>query len=524
VYKVLLVDDERAILRGLRHVVPWEEFGFFIAAEARNGLAALNLLENGGFRLVVCDIRMPIVDGLTFIKSAKELDDGVRFVILTGYDDFAYLKEAVKLGVENYLLKPVDPDELSATLIMIGEKIEREPKHRGWNRHDPGLLKDNTLSRLIFGTISSSELLDKAELFDFDTKAERYTVAVLKHLVCSSQDEAECAADDFRVSCKKALDEAIDSRRQGVSFIDYHGEIVVILYGEDRRKQRDLLRYCLEEIRGSTGHGFFASVGTAVTSLMEAVESYRKAKKAQLYHIIDPDKVLYDCCEVDLGAEKPAGRIDYDESELARLMSSGSLGALHQWLDITYDKLLGTPGMTPDKVQSFSISLMLALLGDPKILLVGRINVFEDLKVFVDELACLNNSRELKNLVKGTAEKVYNSRRMHLDHCTPVVSSVLEFTGHHYREPLSLYEVAERFRINPAYLGQLFKKETGRIYSEYVNGLRIGEAKELLATSSLSAKVISLQVGYQNPNYFYRIFKKLVGISPSEFRSARAGT
>lgn len=177
-YRVLLVDDEPIICRGLRETIEWDSLGLEISGEAHNGTEALALICANQPHILITDIRMPGMDGIGLIKAVRELGIPIRIIILSGFSDYAFLKEAIRLSVDGYLLKPIDNDELISNLAGLVNNIEKEALRATQLYQGIELLRSNTLNRLVTNTIGRGEFEEKASFLDMSLTAERYLCAV----------------------------------------------------------------------------------------------------------------------------------------------------------------------------------------------------------------------------------------------------------------------------------------------------------------------------------------------------------
>ena len=177
-YRVIIVDDEPVIRRGLRETIEWDALGLEVAGEAADGAEALKLIREIRPEILITDIRMPEMDGIELIREVKKLELNIKITILSGYSDYDYLKAAIRLGVDNYLLKPIDNDELISNLKNAVSEIEKEAAISLQIRQGTVLLRSNTLRRLVTGNISPEELKEKAEFLHIPLDAERYLCAV----------------------------------------------------------------------------------------------------------------------------------------------------------------------------------------------------------------------------------------------------------------------------------------------------------------------------------------------------------
>lgn len=177
-YRVIIVDDEPVIRRGLRETIEWDALGLEVAGEAADGIEALKLIRETRPEILITDIRMPEMDGIELIREVKKLDLNIKITILSGYSDYDYLKAAIRLGVDNYLLKPIDNDELISNLRNAVDEIEKEAAVSLQIRQGTVLLRSNTLRRLVIGNINDEELREKAEFLRIPLEEDRYVCAV----------------------------------------------------------------------------------------------------------------------------------------------------------------------------------------------------------------------------------------------------------------------------------------------------------------------------------------------------------
>ncbi|MBS1408476.1 MAG: response regulator, partial [Oscillospiraceae bacterium] len=181
-YKVVIVDDEPVIRAGLRELLPWEELGMQIVFEAENGAAALDYLHTHRVEILITDIRMEVMDGLELIRQAKALYPQLHCVILTGFDDFAYTKAAIRLGIENYILKPVDEKELLETLSGIENKLMQEEKGETVLDREKQVILQSVLTRWLSGSIEESALRHRANFLDLPLNDAYVQACVLRLL------------------------------------------------------------------------------------------------------------------------------------------------------------------------------------------------------------------------------------------------------------------------------------------------------------------------------------------------------
>lgn len=228
-YRVLIVDDEPMICKGLRSTIEWDGLGLEICGEARNGADALAIVRETLPNILITDIRMPVMDGITLIQTIRTLNIPIKIIILSGYSDYAFLKDAIRLGVDGYLLKPIDIDELISNLRDLVRTIENEIWRSTQLYQGVELLRLNTLNRLITNTIGPREFEEKAAFLEIPLEGECHLCAV-----CAVRGDAGGAAayDEQAVQTVVQIAGAAIGARPGVAFPDARSFVVLLLSGD----------------------------------------------------------------------------------------------------------------------------------------------------------------------------------------------------------------------------------------------------------------------------------------------------
>jgi len=433
-YRVLIVDDEPTILKGLRHIVNWGDYGLEIAGQASNGTEAMEMMGALNVDILISDIKMHKSSGIELIKFVKDKGLNAKCIVLSGYDDFEYVKEAAKLGIENYLLKPVNVDELTSTLINTVEKIERETSKELVVKQGLDILRENILNRWINGDIEDHELMERGQLLNIDFNVSGYLVAAVKifdgapaRMQSKSRlhSQSEHSANDIcaDVIANRARPCKSFYGPNGLSFCSPNGEVIIIFsnlaadnYGE---VTKSILEKCVTRINESLNLDVFITAGSYESKFQNLHDSYANAKKLQEYRLVPPRN---------------------------KIVSYGDIA---------------------------------------------------------DSQSGEHYRRD------GRVEKA-----------GPLVRKTIDYIKANYEKNINLKTISSNFDTSAAYLGYLFNKEAGEPFTDYLNKIRVEKAKELLLGANMKIEDISKKVGYINTNYFFTIFKKTTGISPSEFKRA----
>lgn len=508
--KLLIVDDEEAIRNGLCGLVDWDELGMRVAGCASNGSDALEMIKANRPDIMICDIRMPVMDGLTLLKRLVEEKIGIHTIILSGYNDFSYVKEALRYHVENYLLKPVDKDELVSTLLGIAEKSEdgrKSPDHP--NGSDS--LRSNVLNRLISRKISERELEDRLQFLQIKPLRPPYRAAVLR-LIGLISEQAEKAA----CLVQEAIQNELDLRNAGLCFMTPAGILSIVLSAAStgQAPARALLEDCLGIAIRTTGKDTLVTAGRTVETVEDVARSHEDATVLQDYiHLTVRNRTLL----YDDALSKPVSAArgwDLDPFEL--IIRDRRKDEAFAFVDrICSDCAAASANI--NQVKSIFIELAAACFRVARRLKLDVEPLLAQHAAFDQVLsgeAGISLPDWLKSLVDTLIDNIGNAHRK----VGSQADTILDYIDRNFAKELSLGILADRFGLTPAYIGTLIKSETGEIFSTHLNRIRVEKAKDQLLTTSSSASEISRQVGYWDVNYFYKVFKRITGKYPAEYR------
>ena len=513
-YRVVIVDDEPVIRRGLRETIEWDALGLEVAGEAADGAEALKLVRETRPEILITDIRMPEMDGLELIREVKNLDYNVKITILSGYSDYDYLKAAIRLGVDNYLLKPIDNDELVSNLKNAVNEIEKEAAVNLRIRQGTVLLRSNTLRRLVTGNISPEELKEKAEFLRIPMDAGQYLCAV-----CAAGRQA--GADRREAFFRDVIAEKAGGRE--LAFPDGDGNLALLLMPEEGENGREMLRAALEALaekaRREQGIQLMIGAGRTAERTEEIRASYESAKEALDYgaFLRSGGIVWYD--EVPEPAEPGRLPDPVDDERMREHIRRGEQEALKAYLKDSLDAAAAEAGATHHRIRN-QIMHTAVRMTDCFRTIYGSMSAFREPEDFdYSRLFSLRGYTEMLDWLLQLCDGLFGANRALLGRSSSVVGLAVAYITEHYREGVTLRQVAADCHVNTSYLGQLFRKETGSAFTDYVNDLRIREARRLLADPTLKVYEIAEQVGFTDYHYFLKIFRKVTGKSPTDLRN-----
>lgn len=459
-YRVLIVDDEFMIIKGLEKMIAWTELGLEYAGPAHHGVQALEIMKQEKIDIVITDINMPKLDGLSFIEQAKQTNSQVEFIIISGYEKFEYVKKGIGLGVNEYLLKPVSKTELTNTLKKVVGKLAMNQVIQEKNPIDKQTIlnwfqehKPNQDLPIGLGQVLSIYLVHPTSLDRAETELEnifrsnewlligKYNglISIMSIQSSSKNHPADCVGKITGLSPNRAHLAYHQLRKKFRNMQFYVGN-------SSHQKQ---ISYLLDLPMMASGQVVESqSTPVLIRQIFYALENNQFRQISQLLESLHANFRFS-------GANK---------EEVSHVLTSFFI---HKHPEFNLDKL--------------------------------------------------ESSNQYFNYCKEVVKKQADD--LAYDRLHPTLKQVVELIEANYQEDFSLSALADQLHMNGMYLGQLFKKEFGISFSKYLNQYRIQRSKELLVTTNESISEISAKVGYQNQAYFYRIFKEIEGISPKEFRS-----
>lgn len=523
VLKVFLVDDEPFILDGLQTIINWNEYGMEIAGQAGNGLDALNYISRNRIDILMTDITMPVMNGIELIESVKKISPDIRYIVFSGYNDFEYVREGIKLGIENYLLKPLNVHELVSTLQNTAMKIHKSAITEAYIKRDREILRDNILYRWVTNSIDPSELSERAEIADINLGYSYYAVSLIKVL----PDTIDSAASGTMLH-HHAIYEVSGRCRSltgqtgcAISFCNLDGDIVIIYGTDSGTKSRCGVNEFIEEVNANlhsmAGMSFVITCGSLQPSFLNIHISYENAKKLLEYRLVYNGEVIdYDCIQ-KISACRNAD-LDIDYNALSIMLVNGRTSDVPGFINKVFENLAGFGNIAPDVIINCSMEIISHI--NETINEFGGSSETEEwsYRDLISGLSDQGSIVQLKKYLETAACKAIGVISPGRSRISPVIRQVINYVNTHYHEDIGLKALAELFKKNPVYLGQLFQKETGELFTDYVNKFKMKKAREMLLNSSMKVAEISRKVGYSNSNYFCTQFRKFMGISPSEVR------
>ncbi len=511
--KVMIVEDETLERMLLKRYLDAEPDAYEVVKEACFALEALEYLDEHAVDIVITDINMPVMDGLTMAQRILTMDPGVQVIVITGFSDFDHAQRAIKIGVTDYLVKPVDAREFSAILSGVRDKIlmrrgggvESTEIERQIAKSMPAL-RERFLRELMTRPMDPASLRERLSFFKLEMAGNRFQVGV----AALTQDGLNAAQQLFTLfSIGNMARETLEPVHV---FLEEGNALVMLLSRpEERPADFDALKRALD---GALDAPVAIGAGCVVEGLENIRLSYAEAVQAVHCHaFLGANQVIYyqDLGVVEDRPSYPEGmRLGAAELELMGFFLRGGMSAgVRAWVEKHFS---GAEGIEYARLRAVQVLLSLhAMRVEPSINLKDRIAQALD-------AATVAEIREMLMALMGEATSALDGIRTST--VTGQIQSIVDFVQENLSEPsLSLHDTSKRFFFNASYLSRIFKQHTGMSFREYVNKQRIELARKYLEDPNAKAYEVCVRVGIDDPNYFSTLFKKYSGLTVKQYRA-----
>ena len=541
--KIFLAEDEVIVRETIKRMIPWENLGFELVGEAADGEMALPLLIRQQPDLLITDIKMPFMDGLTLARLAKKEVPGLKVVILSGYDDFNYAKQAINIGVEDYLLKPITKNALIERLTEIRSRYEDEKTqreyyekfHREMQAYEKNSSRD-FFEALVSGSLDMMEVYKRAEKLGLDIVAESYNVLIFT-MNCNEDFSGQREGySSWEAESLEMLEKFFTGHPFAMLFRSNVFSYGVLIKGE-KNSIRENTRICVEEIRKifdrkEDNKEWFVAVGESVERLSQIQKSYHSASRAFSQRYLYDGKVLY--YDEMLAMEKKD--VTNDDSEYLQKVDVNALNPTILQKFLSNGLLEETENFVQDYFYAIGQEPMESVVFRRYVILNVRFSVLS----FLKELGCDTKTLEPEDTEEILAESGRNmestiayaeklvSQAIQLrdrnsgNKNRSILKTAVDFIDQHYmEEDMSLNKAANVANVSANHFSALFSQNMGQTFIEYLTSLRMDKAKEYLRCTGMRSSEIAGEVGYKDAHYFSYLFKKTQGMTPSDYRKAR---
>ena len=543
--KTFLVEDEVVIREMIKKMIPWEQYGFELAGEAADGEMALPLILKSKPDLLITDIKMPFMDGLTLCRLVKKELPDIRIVILSGYDDFNYAKQAISIGVEDYLLKPITKNAFIERLEEIHNRYEHEKTQREYYEKFRLEMQEyeKNASRDFFETLvradsDLAELYRRADKLNLDIVAEAYNILIFTPDTSEGNYNSYEECSDWEAEVQDKINTYFLNHPVAILFRHQVFSYAILVKGQKDTIEKNTeecvkaIQDIMDQTEGRTD--WFIAVGKSADRLSMLGHSYRTAVRANSFRYLYDGHIL-DYQSLEAQKENPSDSRREDSVQLRNVNINALNPAILQ-------KFLSS-GLA-EEVDDFIRDYFNAIGQEPMGSLVFRnyvvLNVRFSVLSFLKKLGCDDSEisgQEMENIMDETGKTIEAA----VAYCGKILKKAIalrdenagnqnrsvlklavDFIDHNYMdEEISLNKAAHVANVSANHFSALFSQNMGQTFTEYLTDLRMSKAKELLRCTAMRSSEIAGEVGYKDAHYFSYLFKKTQGMTPSEYRKMR---
>ena len=525
-YQVFVVEDELLIRQSIRKVIENMPGPYALCGEASDGEMALSMMQDLMPDIVLTDIRMPFLDGFELIRHAKAMMPWLKIVIISGYGDFEFAQKAISLGVDQYLLKPIRPPELTRAIEDMAKRIEADKQQRtsahGYDSDEvQHALQQHFMQQLLYGGLHTSTLLERAHALKLDIVSPCY------QLVLFSFGQEDPDHRLLQISVRNLLERL----NFPLYYFSEANLLTVLCDGRDQASLSErvyqfiaILRHELRELCPT----ITTVVGNQVQRLSAVCQAYRTAS--------DLLRKVYGVSSGQVVDVSDAAQIAAEMIELGDPFGPQFQTRLQQTsgadVPALVDEVLGSPEGNRFNsalmryyalIDLLKMTAQQAVKGNPALDIkdvAARLSERYDVMMASGSLPAFRQAA-IELLQQAVTLREENLSTMKYSH---VISRAEKYVAENFCDPnISLISVAKYVGLSAAHFSTVFSQTVGRSFINYLTAMRIERAKELLATTSMKLSSIAMEIGYNEPNYFSHVFRKLEGITPKEYRNRAQG-
>lgn len=532
--KVFLVEDEMVIRNGIVKSINWEKEGYRLVGEASDGELAYPMILKEKPDILLTDIKMPFMDGLELSRLVKQELPDTKILIFSGYDEFEYAKEAIRIGVTEYLLKPVSSEQLLEVMRRISKQIEQDREEREILRQYQEDMKENVererqnfFSHVIRGEVSIGEAVKNGKKYGMDLSAGFYSIILFK--IFSTPEENIVSEHIWKI-CEK-IETKVDEIPYAYYFQRGIDGWVFLLTAESKEqmeeRQKNLCGCLAEIMKNERKVEYFGGIGKPVERIRNLGQSFRDAERIFAERFTrQSNQFLSGFEKMDVYKDdefqiKDLGDVGKLREMIEKFLNNGTKEELEEFMDTYFIR------MKEDKLQSTLMRQYIIM--DIYIVIMSfceKIDAVnhdyqqetEKLKSTIQNMNSVSEIRSYITYMLNQAIELRDSisKKRYAD----IIKAAEKMISEHYMsEEISLNSVADSVGMSPSYFSSVFSKESGKTFVEFLTETRMEKAKELLMCSALKTSEIGYEVGYKDPHYFSYIFKKTQGCSPKDYRA-----
>ena len=561
-FTILVVDDEEWIREGIMLKLKKSEFPLSGIYGAGSGEEALKIIKNKNINIIITDIRMDNMDGLELVEKVKEITDDVEFIMISGYSEFKYAKQAINMGVKGYLLKPTTSDDLHMALNKAIDSIMEKREHNWLSKeneknrvHSEKLTLEKELNKLLNTKDEGSVYLNNIK-HDIIKVHNFYQLLVIsidhvpvsqkgtqKHIqkdnnyIENNFDDSIYDNDDnddnnnnniygsnykeiesLKISFSELLYDAVnDDNYYTFCNLDIVNQLFILVWGE-KEKIDDLTEAISKKCFYNIADELDIPITIGISSIMKKInqELYKSAKKALDLRLIYGVNKIYKESDINIFKD-----FVFPRSEL-KLLSR-----FIEKRDLKKTGIILSEIFSKQRFEGVNISNLYFLYSEVVNVIYGTLytinrnlnGIIEYDTLQNEVIKCTYRLEDIAKYLNKVIDRAIRSNSFSCSSCKELVEKVVKYIDVHYAERINVKELAEKFSIDANYFSTIFKKELGVTFTKYITMQRMNNACRMLRETDICVQEIAKSIGYWDIQYFYRVFKKEFGVTPIEYRS-----
>jgi len=530
-YNILIVDDEQICRDGVAKMINGLNDHCCVFT-AKNGIEALGIIQNQRIHGMMLDVKMPHMDGLQLLEKLRELKiDDIATVILSGHDEFEYAKKAMSFGTFDYILKPVDDKEVVEIYLKMRLKLDAQDKKekemvklKKQIAESKPIIKERLFFDILRGKIDIDAFRDKAEFLNLDISSDCYRVALLE--LETKTAGVKQTEEDYQaqvISLENFLEGQLKTK-YGFNLFHLNTDVFVLLFclaglsGEGLRREEAAIAEMRTEILAETGLEVTVGIGNGYQGVENIKKSYYQAQNALRYKVLMGKGGIYSIQDFEQVSNDFI--FNFDTERLNMLIKTNQKEPIIAEMKETFAKLgSATPKTDIHMLYLLCNKYLTSLFGVLAESSIGIMTFFEGNNNPFSEMVFKKSINEIQEWLTAIIEEVLqklNACRKEKD--IRIVSSIKQFLNSRFKEEIGNKLLAEQFGYSINYIGQIFKNEAGLTISEYLKMIRLSHAKKLLKETPLKINEVARESGFDDQQYFCAVFKKAMGVTPSEYR------
>jgi len=533
--KVFLVEDESIVREGLRDNIPWQQYDYEFVGEAGDGEIALPLIRKLKPDVLITDIKMPFMDGLALSRILVQELPEIKIIIISGYDDFEYARQAINIGVEQFLLKPVTRSALQKILLEVREKIEGEREQKDYLKKFQNEMHEyeqysrrRFFEKIFTGILSVQEIYEEAQKLSIDITASCYNLV----MICLRENQEAINEGGLISEIYERYQEEILRyflRFPGYLIFRWDVSTYGILVKGEAEEMEKLIGRCTSNVKRICelppgGLDWYVVAGTTVERLSLLPDVYRKVNHLLSYRFLLPKQHILTEKDLELlpGSEdkgmKRLETVKIDPELIQRFLKEGKPEEIEDFVSGYVDSL--SEALKSKMFRNYLIlSVRFSTIAFAEKLGYGQEELFP--KDTSDNFReSVVSKDEIRDYMLGLLERVIQLRDKESEQKSrKMIKKALEYIeDHYYKETFSLNMAAGAVHVSANYFSAVFSQEMQMTFIEYVTAKRMEKARKLLRQTDKTSREIAGEVGYKDAHYFSFVFKKTQECTPREYR------